>query len=179
MPDCSVCMHDMDMEEYDDPNESTRTCVRLDCKHAYHTKCVLKYMKETNFECILCNKHRNPIELNGLIEQAINEVKKDKGYREIKRELKSAESEFTQSKKVMKQAVQEFIDLHRDEWQAHTHRKNVLSIDAKLTRYVKKFVLAKPMLAGAIMPKLYRYGTNALVGIRMWQYRRNSIYFKY
>jgi exonuclease VII large subunit len=136
-------------------------------------------MKETNFECILCNKHRNPIELNGLIEQAINEVKKDKGYREIKRELKSAESEFTQSKKVMKQAVQEFIDLHRDEWQAHTHRKNVLSIDAKLTRYVKKFVLAKPMLAGAIMPKLYRYGTNALVGIRMWQYRRNSIYFKY
>jgi len=78
MPECSVCMVDMDMEEYDDPNESTHTCVRLDCKHAYHTKCVLKYMKTTNYECILCNKHRNPIEEAGLIEQAVDEVKKDK-----------------------------------------------------------------------------------------------------
>ena len=179
MPDCSVCMHDMDMEEYDDPNESTPTCVRLDCKHAYHTKCVLKYMKETNFECILCNKHRSPIEEAGLIQQAYAEVKKDKGFRQLKKELTAAASELTQGRKAMKQAVREFIDLHAHEWQLNAKRKNVLLLDAKLNRYVRKFVLTKPMLAGAIIPKLNMYSKNSLTGLKMWHYRTRYMYFRY
>lgn len=179
MPDCVVCMHEMDMEEFDDPNESSHTCVRLDCKHAYHTKCVLKYMKETNFECILCNTKRNPIEVDGLVHQALAEVRKDKGYREIKRDLKAAAVSFKESKKVMTEAVTEFINSHKDEWQTNEKRKTVLSLDAKLERYVRKFVLAKPMLAGAIIPKLNGYSRNGIGLPRMWPYRRTYLYFKY
>ena len=179
MPECSVCYTDMDMQEYDDPNESTHTCIRLDCKHSYHTKCVLKYMKETDYECILCNKHRNPIEVSGLIEQALDEVRKDKGYRELKKEFKTAASEFTQSKKVMQKAIQDFINLHKDEWRAGEKRKKVLLLDAKINRYVKKFVLTKPILAGATMPMLEGYGRNKITGIRLWPYRRNTIHFTY
>jgi len=177
MPECSVCMVDMDMEEYDDPNESTRTCVRLDCKHAYHTKCVLKYMKETNYECILCNKHRNPIEEAGLIEQAHAEVRNDKEFRRLKKEVRAAASEFTQTKKIMKQAIQEFIRSHADEWQANEKRKKVLSLESKLIRYVRKFVLAKPMLAGAVLPKLNMWSRNSISGLRMWQYRSKYVHF--
>ena len=179
MPDCCVCMHEMDMEEYDDPNESTRTCVRLDCKHAYHTKCVIKYMKQTNYECILCNKHRGPTEEAGLIEQALAEVRKDKGYREIKRNLKAAAVTFKESKKVMQEAVEEFIKQHKDEWQTSEKRKAVLSHDAKLERYVRKFVLAKPMLAGAVLPKLNGYDRRGLGLPRMWMFRRSYLFFKY
>ena len=180
MPDCcSVCFENMDMVEFEDPNESTHTCVRLDCKHAFHTKCVIKYMKETNYECILCNKHRNPIELDGLVIQAIAEVRKDKVYREIKRDLKAAAAEFRDSKKIMKAAVEDFIKQHKDEWRTNEKRKAIISLDAKLERYVRKFVLAKPMLAGAIIPKLNDYSKNWM-GLRcMWQYRRNYLYFKY
>lgn len=170
-------MHDMDMEEYDDPNESTHTCVRLDCKHAYHTKCVLKYMKTTNYECILCNKHRTPIEEAGLIEQAHDEVKKDKEFRRLKKEVRAAASEYTQTKKMMKQSIQEFIRLHADEWQANEKRKKVLLLESKLVRYVRKFVLAKPMLAGAVLPKLNMYTRNYISGLRMWEYRTKYIHF--
>ena len=177
MPECSVCMHDMDMEEYDDPNESTHTCVRLDCKHAYHTKCVLKYMKTTNYECILCNKHRTPIEEAGLIEQAHDEVKKDKEFRRLKKEVRAAASEYTQTKKIMKQSIQEFIRLHAHEWQANEKRKKVLSLESKLVRYVRKFVLAKPMLAGAVLPKLNVYTRNYISGLKMWEYRSKYVHF--
>ena len=170
-------MHDMDMEEYDDPNESTHTCVRLDCKHAYHTKCVLKYMKTTNYECILCNKHRTPIEEAGLIEQAHDEVKKDKEFRRLKKEVRAAASEFTRTKKIMKQSIQEFIRLHAHEWQANEKRKKVLSLESKLVRYVRKFVLAKPMLAGAVLPKLNMYTRNYISGLRMWEYRSKYVHF--
>ena len=180
MPDCCVCMHEMDMEEFDDPNESTHTCVRLDCKHAYHTKCVLKYMKETNFDCIMCNTKRNPIEIDGLVHQALVEVRKDKKYREIKRDLKAAAVAFRESKKVMTAAVNEFINQHKDEWKTHEKRREVLSLDAKLTRYVRSLVLAKPMLAGAIIPKLNGYYNNNGIGIPcMWMYRRTYFFFKY
>lgn len=177
MPECSVCMHDMDMEEYDDPNESTHTCVRLDCKHAYHTKCVLKYMKTTNYECILCNKHRTPIEEAGLIEQAHAEVRKDKEFRRLKKEVRAAASEYTQTKKIMKQSIQEFIRLHADEWQANEKRKKVLLLESKLVRYVRKFVLAKPMLAGAVLPKLNMYTRNYISGLKMWEYRTKYVHF--
>jgi len=177
MSACSVCFNDMDMEEYDDPNESTRTCVRLDCKHAYHTKCVIKYMKQTNYECILCNKHRNPIEEAGLIEQAHDEVKKDKEFRSIKKELRDAASEFNKTKKIMRQEIQEFIRSHAHEWRMNEKRRKVLSLESKLVRYVKKFVLAKPMLAGAILPKLNVWSRNFISGLKMWQYRRRYIYF--
>jgi hypothetical protein len=136
-------------------------------------------MKETNYECILCNKHRNPIELDGLVIQAIAEVRKDKVYREIKRDLKAAAAEFRDSKKIMKAAVEDFIKQHKDEWRTNEKRKAIISLDAKLERYVRKFVLAKPMLAGAIIPKLNDYSKNWM-GLRcMWQYRRNYLYFKY
>jgi len=36
---CNICYENMDMLEYNDPNESTLTCFKLECGHSYHTKC--------------------------------------------------------------------------------------------------------------------------------------------
>ena len=180
MSECSVCFNDMDMEEYDDPNESTRTCVRLDCKHAYHTKCVLKCMKETNFECILCNKHRNPVEEMGLVVQALAEAKGDKKFRELKKEYDHLGSEFLKCSRQLKKETQEFIKRRGRELDIFSKRHDVLVAHSKIIRYAKKYALKTPILAGSMMPNLDGFNTDKFLGLKpKWKYKRSYFYYRF
>ena len=112
MPDCSVCQQEMDLEEFQDTRESTATCVKLECGHAYHTRCAISYLKRTNFDCILCNRHKEPHERLEEEELALNTfavVKREPAFRNLKREALGKYKAYKEAKKVFQKEVNEFL----------------------------------------------------------------------
>lgn len=105
-------MQEMDMEEFQDPRESTPTCVKLECHHAYHTKCAITYLKRTNFDCIMCNRHKEPLERLEEEQLALNTfavVKRDPTYRELKRDALVKFKAYTEAKKLAKKEMHDFL----------------------------------------------------------------------
>lgn len=94
---CCVCQDEMEMEDFNDPRQSTNACFKLACGHAYHTQCIFQYMAETDYQCLHCNSHRTPreeIELTGLIAQTIEELRGDPELRRLRSEVDEAMTEF-------------------------------------------------------------------------------------
>jgi hypothetical protein len=110
------------MKEYKDENEGTVTCHRLECGHAYHTKCIINFLTKTEQECPSCNKHKTPeqkLELQGLLVQTMKEVVKDSRIKFLKKDFKETKEEY---KKLLSQLKKE-----AKEWASN--RAKELSID--------------------------------------------------
>lgn len=181
MTECSVCFNDMDMQEYDDPNESTRTCIRLDCKHAFHTKCVMKCMKETNYECILCNKRRTPLEQKGLIIQSVNKATKDKTYRELRKVYHDISFQYGKDRTAFKKEVQAFIKQKSREYSLKEKRHAGVVAYSRVIRYARNYALKDPILSGIVIPKLdYSCEASNLLGLKpVWKLKRTFLYTKF
>jgi hypothetical protein len=149
MPECTVCYVDMDMETFNDPRESTETCLRLDCGHAYHSRCIISYLKRTNYDCILCNRNRDPITDRGRVEQAINAVRRDPGYREIKRELNAADASWKSARSSLKKDVADYLKTRQ--YGITEKTKQCRLIRNRLERYVRKYILTSAELSGAVL----------------------------
>lgn len=106
---CCVCQDDMDMEEFNDARATTDTCFKLECGHAYHTRCIFQYMRETEYECLHCNVRRTPreeIELTGLIAQTIEDLRGDPEIRRLREEVEEGLREFKAVQMEVKTALQ-------------------------------------------------------------------------
>lgn len=109
---CSVCLDEMDMLEFNDPREKTDTCFKLNCGHAYHTACIIRYLSNSNHSCLHCNEIKTPTqELNivGLAAKLKAKISRHPEVQFLKREMDEAYSEYSQSVKMMKAEVKEFI----------------------------------------------------------------------
>ena len=87
---CPVCCEDMDMEEYDDRRETTETCFKLECGHAFHTKCIIDVLSRTNHKCPSCNKHKSSQQVN----PRLLELKKDERIKLTIAEYYDAKKEY-------------------------------------------------------------------------------------
>jgi hypothetical protein len=90
----------MDMIEYKDPNECTLTCFKLECGHAFHTKCIINVLNHTSHKCPVCNKYKtndDKIELEGKIRKLLLEISKEPEIRSIKEEYNIAKQEYKDS----------------------------------------------------------------------------------
>lgn len=119
---CPICFEDMDMKEYKDENEGTVTCHKLECGHAYHTKCIVNFLTKTQQACPSCNKHKTPeqiLELQGLLVETMKRVVKDDRIKILKKDFKDTKEEY---KKLLKQIKKEAKD-----WASN--RAKELSID--------------------------------------------------
>ena len=179
MPDCSVCQSDMDMEEFQDERESTATCVKLECGHAYHTRCAISYLKRTNFDCILCNRHKEPRERLEDEQLALNTfavVKRDPAFRELKKEALLKFKAYTATRKTAKKEVDEFLasrnwfglkEVRTDAKRAATRTRAYLCRTA-----VRRVPLLRAVLAGH-MQRGNRYHINNLCGLpHAWKFQR-------
>lgn len=120
----------MDMLEFNDPREKTDTCFKLNCGHAYHTACIIRYLSNSNHSCLHCNETKTAAqELNivGLAAKLKAKVSRHPEVQFLKREMDEAYSEYSQSVKTLKAEVKEFIKMRiaetrikekRDYWQA-------------------------------------------------------------
>lgn len=87
---CPICCEDMDMEEYDDRRETTETCFKLECGHAFHTKCIINVLSRTNHKCPSCNKHKSSEQQNPIL----LELKKDDRIKLSIAECSNAKKEY-------------------------------------------------------------------------------------
>jgi hypothetical protein len=80
----------MDMEEYDDRRETTATSFKLECGHAFHTKCIIDVLSRTNHKCPSCNKHKSSQQVN----PRLLELKKDERIKLTIAEYYDAKKEY-------------------------------------------------------------------------------------
>jgi hypothetical protein len=108
----------MDMIEFRDEAEGTETCFKLECGHAFHTKCIVQFLTRTEHKCPSCNQHKTPeqkLEMEGVLRKLLTEVRKDdrlkilrKEHDEVKREYKAVIKQLnTESKEWIHKRAEE------------------------------------------------------------------------
>jgi hypothetical protein len=110
---CAICFEEMDMKAYDDEHASTQTCFKLQCNHAFHTKCIVECLQKTNHNCPSCNKHKTlqeELTKEGLICQLFDEVKKEKSVRDAMQEFTNAKRELVETLKTLKEDTAKYVE---------------------------------------------------------------------
>jgi len=157
MPDCSVCQSDMDMEEFNDQRESTETCLKLECGHAFHSRCIIAYMRRTDFDCIQCNRHRTPevqLEEAGLCAQAIEAFKTDPEFRRIRADINRKVAEYKRMRLAAKRKVVAFVRENNGFGIMEKHHELTTAIN-QLKRYTRsECVKRNPTLMAALKKEL-------------------------
>ena len=140
------------MEDYHDERQSTETCYKLDCGHAYHTRCIFQYLRETEYQCLQCNIHRTPreeIEMTGLIAQTIEELRADPELRRLRQEVDEAIVEFKGVRADVKKALEAAAPEIEERAGYRTVRKELLQRMRRLRAQVKETCIQRnPMTAG-------------------------------
>ena len=108
---CPICFDEMDMKEFKDEEEGTETCHKLECGHAFHTKCIVDFLTKTSQACPGCNKTRPPekqLEIEGLIRKTVSHVKNDVRVRLAKEEFKTGKEEYRSALKQLEKEGREW-----------------------------------------------------------------------
>lgn len=149
---CCVCQEDMDLEEYNDPRPNTETCFKLECGHAYHTRCIFRYMRETEYECLHCNVRRTPreeLEMTGLVAQTIEDLRSDPELRRLRREVEEAFTELSGVRADVKRSLEALAPDVVARAGYHTIRRETLQRLQTLRAHVKAECLRRnPRTAG-------------------------------
>ena len=104
---CPICYEDMDMREYQDEQQSTQTCFKLDCGHAYHTSCIIGFLTQTESKCPCCNNQKTvkkELTREATIKKLCQEVRNSERVKQCKEEFIEAQKEY---KIVLKQLKNE------------------------------------------------------------------------
>jgi hypothetical protein len=127
---CAVCFEEMDMNCFEDPREQTATCIKLECDHAYHTRCIVSCLQRTQNKCPLCNSRKTPEEvltMEGLISRLYNEVRKKPVLKPHLAEYRESKKELEEVIKQLKRDVKNYIVTRKQELEFPQKRKRFIS----------------------------------------------------
>ena len=122
---CPICYEDMDMREYDDAAEGTDTCHKLDCGHAFHTKCIILVLTKTRHACPSCNKNKPPekqLEIEGLIRTTLSAVKRDPRVKAVREEYATGKEEYKQALRQLQKESNEWVTKRAEELKIKEYR---------------------------------------------------------
>jgi len=164
----------MDMEEFRDEKDSTETCFKLECEHAFHTKCIMMCLLKSKHACPTCNKEKEPketLEIVGIARKLCTEALRDPEISEIRHELYETLSEYNkvigEHKKRCQQAVYELTkEMKISEYRSHllyTIRILKQKIKSKVTEMGPKYI-------GASLFKENRWDTSLVEKLIMPAY---------
>jgi len=167
MDTCILCFEDMDMMSFRDERVQTPSCIKLECNHAYHTKCIIRCLTVSNLGCPTCNKHKTPAQeltREGLAKKLIGELKKDDEIKFLITEFKESASEYKDTISLLKKDIKQFISKRNDELQLSEKRKYMLECLTKIQSTAKTVSKIKgPQYTGALNLRYtgrYRRGTS-------------------
>ena len=108
---CTICFEEMDMNAYQDDHDSTPTCFKLECNHAFHTKCIVECLQKARYKCPSCNEDKNIVETlskEGIILEIVDEVKKTEPVKLALDEYRNAKAELIESLKAFKEDMKTY-----------------------------------------------------------------------
>jgi hypothetical protein len=151
MDQCIVCYDDMDMKSFKDIAESTLTCTKLECGHAYHTKCIINCLKNSKTECPLCNKPKEePVTMEGRRIQVVREMNRNQAVKDSRLEFKEAWKEYNSIFDILKKETTEFVRKRSEELRFREHRNYLQRSMESVKRSIRDFAKEKgPEYIGA------------------------------
>jgi len=163
MDSCPICLDVMDMLSFDDPRDHTETCFRLECKHAYHTRCIVQALSIMNKKCPSCNPEKDAsteLRRDGIIKRVLRELKKDDDVKIITREVEEAIRENKEALETLTKEVREFIEKRKKELEIDKKRNYLLRCLSQLRRPIKSAGKKKDALfeAASSFTNTWRYG---------------------
>jgi len=151
---CVICFERMDMKSFEDERDNTDTCFKLECGHAYHTRCIIQCLSHMNQKCPNCNKNKTPkqeLTREGLVKKLVAELRKDDDIKFLSNEYHAIREELNEAITQLKKDVKEFIEKRRIELNIAEKRNYFLSCLAKLQGKARAIAKAKgPEYIGAI-----------------------------
>ncbi len=141
-----MCLDDMDMRDFNDPREKTDTCFKLECGHAYHTACIIRYLSNSNHSCLHCNEIKTPAEeltVAGLARKLAAILGRDPEVRYLKAELNEATAEYKTATKELKTEINEYIKRRISETNLREKRAYMKSVGSAVK--AKQREVAKSM----------------------------------
>lgn len=143
---CPICYEDMDMKEFRDQKESTETCFKLECGHAFHTRCIVMVLSKTQHQCPSCNKHKTPeeqLEYDGLVKKMIMELKKDDRLKLSLNEYREAKTEYKARLKQLNDEARVWIRNRAQELKINEHRTYYLSSISAVFKVSKELAVER------------------------------------
>lgn len=161
MEPCVICFEEMDMIPYQDEREQTETCIRLDCGHAYHTRCIVRCLSQMNQKCPNCNTIKTPVQeltREVIAKNLIREIKKDAEMKLLLDEYKEAREELSETESQIRKDIKEFIEKRKEELCMNDKRKYFINCLARIQSTAKTIAKTKgPQYTGALLPERNRH----------------------
>jgi len=139
MEACPVCLEDMDMLSFNDERDSTPTCYKLDCGHAYHTKCIIKTLSQFERKCPSCNGEKDPstaLTEKGIALELLAKVRKNDEVKIAANELRESIAEYKETLNRLKSDTKAYILQRSIELQVPQKRKYFMECLATVHRNV-------------------------------------------
>lgn len=137
---CAICFEEMDMDTYQDERESTETCFKLECGHAFHTKCIVTCLQKSNHVCPQCNKQKTiegKLTAEGLATKLFVDLKKHPDVKIAIKELKEARIEMNESMETLRKETREFVEKRKKELCIVEKRKYLLDSLSNVRKVIR------------------------------------------
>lgn len=125
-----MCYEDMDMREFRDDREGTETCHKLECGHAFHTKCIILFLTKTESKCPCCNNHKTAdqkLTEAAVSKKLLGEIKRSNQFKTAREEVDEARAEYIRVTKQLKDEAKAWITNRAIELKFHENKKYYFS----------------------------------------------------
>lgn len=179
---CLICFDEMDMKTYEAEEQSTETCFKLDCEHAFHTKCIIECLQKTNHKCPSCNQRKSVVEeltRDGLVKQLASEIKKSKIVINSIREFSNARHELGNTMKTLKEDVKKYTFTRKKELCIKEKRSYLYKCLESVKQVATEEAKRKGLIYIGIVDKCSKYNRRSLfqeglIGRNIYQLYRDS-----
>jgi len=174
---CNICLDEMDMIDFRDTREGTSSCHKLECGHAFHTKCIVKFLTNTQHKCPACNLIKTPqdeMNRDGAIKLLIKEVLKEDPVKIAKHEYVQSRKEYIETYQTLAKEIKEYAQKRASELRLHEKLSYYKKTKSSFVATAKEVAIGMgPRFVGAVYARKNKHDfrtmfENQVFGKKRW-----------